>query len=116
MLCGACCACKALHTNTWLSKMQFAILHVKHKMELSTGPAPDPSAEIMAHHYCLLNRMAPQSRLASSPCFGVVVTGCMIWWDHASISKCKLRVCVCVTWGLFDACLSCSIQHDPLVK
>ena len=59
--------------------MQFACLHVEYKKDLSAGTAADPSAEIMAYHYCLLNRMAPESRLASSPCFGVVVIGCLIW-------------------------------------
>lgn len=70
--------------------MQFACLHVEYKKDLSTGTAADPSAQLMAYHYCLLNRMAPNSRLASSPCFGVVVIGCMLWCDPICSLKGKL--------------------------
>ncbi|KAL0049923.1 hypothetical protein WJX82_000834 [Trebouxia sp. C0006] len=58
---------------------EFAVLHIEYKKDLSTGTAADPSAELMAYHYCLVNRLMPQSRLAASPCFGIVIIGCMLW-------------------------------------
>ena len=58
--------------------MQFALLHIEYKKDLSTGTDADPSAELMSYHYCLMNRLAPQSRLAGSSCFGMVIIGCML--------------------------------------
>ncbi|KAK9919159.1 hypothetical protein WJX75_009796 [Coccomyxa subellipsoidea] len=62
-----------------LDNLEFACLHVEYNKDSSTGTASVPSAKIMAYHYCLLNRMAPESRLASSPCFRVVNIGSMLW-------------------------------------
>lgn len=59
--------------------LQFALLHIEYRKDLSTGAAADPSAELMSYQYCLVNRLAPQSRLAGSPCFGMVIIGCMLW-------------------------------------
>ena len=81
---------KALHKDMLHTWMQFACLHVQNEGAFSTETAADPSAKIMAYHYCLLNRMAPNSRLASSPCFGVVVMGCMLWCDPIGSLKGKL--------------------------
>ncbi len=76
-----CCSllCGTLVYARRSTLLQFAVLHVEYKKDLSTGTAADPSAELMAYHYCLVNRLMPQSRLAGSPCFGIVIIGCMLW-------------------------------------
>ena len=70
--------CTRVHANN-LILLQFALLHNEYKKDLSTGTVADPSAGLMAYHYCLVNRLAPRSRLAGSPCFGIVIIGCMLW-------------------------------------
>lgn len=79
VLCINLLYCTRVYTSN-LVLLQFALLHIEYKKEPSTGTAADPSAQLMAYHYCLVNRLAPRSRLAGSPCFGIVIIGCMLWW------------------------------------
>ena len=78
VLCTNLHYCSQVYANNPIL-LQFALLHIEYKEDLSTGTAADPSAELMAYHYCLVNRLAPRSRLAGSPCFGLVIIGCMLW-------------------------------------
>ena len=59
--------------------LQFALLHIEYKQDLAVGDAGDPTAILMANHSNLVNQWAPLSRLAGSPCFGIVNIGCMLW-------------------------------------
>ena len=78
MLDSRACTYKALHIDMWLAWMQCSVLQCEYKKELG-GTAADPTAEVLAYYYNLLNGLHPESQLASSPCFGLVIMGPMLW-------------------------------------